>query len=60
MGETDDLTLAKEGEGQEEGRERRQTGLCPHILYIFTWKAYLNDSLSLNRPRLLAVYWAIN
>lgn len=57
MGETDELMLAKEDEDQEEGREETDS---PHMLYIFTWKAHLNDLLPPTRPRLLAVYWVIN
>lgn len=59
MGETDDLMLAKEGEGQEEGREETDRSQSTYVVRIHL-EGHLNDLLPPNRPRLLAVYWAIN
>lgn len=59
MRKTDDLMLAKEGEDQEEGREETDRSQSTYIVHIHLG-GHLNDILSPNRSRLLAVYWTIN
>lgn len=59
MGETDDLMLAKEGEGQEEGSEETDRSQSTYVIHIHL-EGHLNDLLPPNRPHLLAVYWTIN